>query len=49
MCNQALGRLVPFGWMRYRTYTSGLSTWWSATGLTRLTRWGISSWNGLPT
>src|SRR4029078_221903 len=25
------------------TYTSGLSTWWSTRGLTRLTRWEISS------
>ncbi len=33
--------------MRYRTYTSGLSTWWSATGLTRLTLWETSSWKEL--
>ena len=46
---QALGRLVPVGSMRHRNSTSGLSTWWSPTGLTRLTRWLDSSWNGLPT
>jgi hypothetical protein len=34
---QALGRLVPVGFTRCRASTSGLSTWWSTTGLTRLT------------
>jgi hypothetical protein len=46
---QALGRLVPVGCTRCRASTSGLSTWWSTTGLTRLTLWGTSSWNGLRT
>jgi hypothetical protein len=27
--------LVPVGFMRYRTSTSGLSTWWSSTALKR--------------
>jgi hypothetical protein len=30
--NQALGRLVPVSYVRYRTSTSGLSTWWSSHG-----------------
>jgi hypothetical protein len=29
----SLERLGPVGCMRYRTFTSGLSTWWSSTAL----------------
>jgi hypothetical protein len=36
--SQALGLLVPVSSTRCRASTSGLSTWWSARGLTRLTR-----------
>ncbi len=32
--------LVPVSFTRYRASTSGLSTWSSTRGLTRLTRWG---------
>ncbi len=41
--SQALGLLVPVSSTRCRASTSGLSTWWSSRGLTRLTRWEISS------
>src|SRR5256885_2449251 len=41
--SQALGLLVPVSSTRCRASTSGLSTSWSARGLTRLTRWEISS------
>ena len=41
--SQVLGLLVPVGSTRCRAYTSGLSTSWSARGLTWLTQWEISS------
>ena len=44
---QALARLVPVGSTPLSAYTSGLSTWSSPRGLTRLTRWETSSWGGL--
>ncbi len=34
-CDQAFELLVPVGFMRCRTSTPGLSTWWSSTALKR--------------
>src|SRR3954463_5570149 len=42
-CGQVLGLLVPVGYKRYRSSTSGLSTQSSTGGLTRLTLWETSS------
>ena len=44
---QVLGLLVPVGCAGYPVSTSGLSTQWSAGGLTTLDVWEISSWSGL--